>query len=131
SVCSPRLSTQRWVNQIPPGSPAVYQQPMNMPRQAPLARLVENPDQTQGAPPYALADQTGTIQRYVEPVPGVDLSTHVGQIVTVRHDTGTTLLASQLDLPPQELRQMTGNLDDRYAMSTNATGVWRQPVQRA
>src|SRR4051812_16232673 len=58
-----------------PVSTAVYQQPMNapnIPRRAPLARLIENPDQTDGAPPFALTDQTGTIQRYVEPVPGVD-----------------------------------------------------------
>src|SRR5690348_6555836 len=56
----PLLSNQPVVNPISPVSPvspAVYQQPMNMPPRAPLARLVENPDQTQGAPPYALADQ--------------------------------------------------------------------------
>jgi hypothetical protein len=124
----PLLSNQPVVNPISPVAPAVYQQPMNMPRQAPLARLVENPDQTQGTPPYALADQTGTIQRYVEPVPGVDLSTHVGQIVTVRHDTGMTLLASQLELPPPELRQMVGDPSERYAM---AAGAWRHSAQPA
>ncbi len=116
-----------------PASTAVYQQPMsmpNMPRRAPLARLVENPDQTDGAPPFALTDQTGTIQRYVEPVPGVDLSTHVGQVVTVRNDTGTTLLASQLELPPP-LRPMAGNSDERYATATDATGSWRRASQPA
>src|SRR4051812_32881617 len=56
----PLLSNQPVGNTV---SPAVYQQPMampSMPRRAPLARLVENPDQTDGAPPFALADQTGT-----------------------------------------------------------------------
>lgn len=64
-----------------------------------LARLVRNPDTSGGLPPYALADQVGTIQRYVEPVPGIDLEPYVDAVVTVRYDTGRTLLASQLDLP--------------------------------
>jgi hypothetical protein len=115
-----------------PVSTAVYQQPMNaqnMPRRAPLARLIENPDQTDGAPPFALTDQTGTIQRYVEPVPGVDLSQHVGQVVTVRNDTGSTLLASQLELPPQPLRPMVGNPDDRYASAAGDPGTWRRAAE--
>ena len=74
----------------------------------PLAYLIENPDQTDGAPPFALTDQTGTIQRYVEPVPGIDLAPYVGQVVVVRNDTGPTLLASQLELPPQPLYPMVG-----------------------
>ncbi|MCI0491583.1 MAG: hypothetical protein L0Z07_01445 [Planctomycetes bacterium] len=53
-----------------------------------------------GLPPFALADPSGTIQRYVEPVPNIDLEPYVGSVVTVRHDTGQTLLASQLELPP-------------------------------
>ena len=65
----------------------------------PLARLVHNPDSSDGSPPYALTDQAGTIQRYVEPVPGIDLEPYVGYAVIVRHDTGRTLLASQLELP--------------------------------
>src|SRR4051812_20364537 len=60
----PLLGNQPLTNAV---STAGYQQPMNMPRRAPMARLVENPDQTDGAPPFALADQSGTIQRYVEP----------------------------------------------------------------
>jgi hypothetical protein len=67
----------------------------------PLARLVRTPDETGTLPPYALADQTGAIQRYVEPVPGIDLDAHVNKIVAVRHDTGQILLASQLELPSQ------------------------------
>lgn len=74
----------------------------------PLARLVRTPDDGTGFPPYALADQAGTIQRYVEPVPGIDLEPYVNQSVTVRHDTGETLLASQLDLPQQALLPMVG-----------------------
>ncbi len=64
-----------------------------------LARLVRNHDTTGGLPPYALADQSGRIQRYVEPTPGIDLESSLNQVVVVRHDTGNTLLASQLELP--------------------------------
>src|SRR4051794_36003511 len=65
----PLLSNPPNANSV---STAAYQQPMNMPYMrpsAPLARLIQNPDQTNGAPPFALTDQSGTIQRYVEPVP--------------------------------------------------------------
>ena len=71
-------------------------------QQLPLARLVRNPDQSGTAPAYALADQNGRIQRFVEAVPTVDLEPYVGYAVKVRHDTGRTLLASQLELPGQE-----------------------------
>ena len=124
----PLLSSQPAANAV---STAVYQQPMNMPRRAPMARLIENPDQTDGAPPFALTDQTGTIQRYVEPVPGIELASHVGQVVTVRNDTGSTLLASQLELPPSALRPMVGNPDDRYATAAGAAGSWRRAVEPA
>ncbi len=125
----PLLNPQSAADSMPGGS---YRQPMNMPRRAQMARLIQNPDQTDGAPPYALTDQTGTVQRYVEPVDGIDLSSHVGQIVTVRHDTGSTLLASQLELPPQALRPMTGNPDgDRYAAATNPAGAWRRTADSA
>src|SRR5262245_38562280 len=83
-----------------PAEPAPFPsnpQPMAASPGGPLARLIENPDQTDGAPPFALTDQNGTIQRYVEPVDGIDLSCHVGQVVVVRHDTGNTLLASQIE----------------------------------
>ena len=63
------------------------------------ARLVHNPKPTAGLPKYALTDQSGTIQRYVEPVDGIRLESYIDQVVVVRHDTGRTLLASQLDLP--------------------------------
>jgi hypothetical protein len=76
-----------------------------MPR-GPIARLVKTGGDESGLPPYALADQAGAIQRYVEPVPGIDLEAYVNQIVTVRHDTGETLLASQLELPSQSLLPM-------------------------
>jgi hypothetical protein len=75
----------------------------------PLARLVRNPDQSGSLPPYALTDQTGAIQRYVEPVPGIDLDAYVNQIVTVRHDTGQTLLASQLDFPSPGLMPLVSD----------------------
>ncbi len=68
-------------------------------RPAQQALLIRNPDSSDGTPEYALADQFGQVQRYVEPTPGVDLAAYVGSRVTVRSDTGTTLLASQLELP--------------------------------
>lgn len=92
------------------------QQFQAMPR-GPLARLVKTPDGSTGLPPYALADQSGAIQRYVEPVPGIDLDSYVNQIVSVRHDTGETLLASQLDLPAQTLYPMVGEGYARMAAS--------------
>jgi hypothetical protein len=82
---------------------------MGAPPHGPLARLVMNPDSMSGAPPFALTDQTGTVQRYVEPVPGIDLSPYIDQVVVVRHDTGRTLLASQLELPPQPLYPLLGS----------------------
>jgi hypothetical protein len=88
--------------------PALATQVPTAGRRAPLARLIVNPDQTAGAPPYALTDQTGTVQRYVDPVPEIDLDPYIGQIVSVRNDTGQTLLASQLELPRQPLYPMVG-----------------------
>jgi hypothetical protein len=88
----------------------------------PLARLVRTPDESGSLPPDALADQTGAIQRYVEPVPGIDLEPFINQIVTVRHDTGETLLASQLDLPGQQLLPMIGE-SPRGTQSYRDNGV--------
>lgn len=89
------------------------------PHRAVLARLIVNPDQTAGAPPYALTDQTGTVQRYVEPVPGIDLAAYVGQTVGVQNDTGTTLLASQLALPRQPLRPLAAAPFANYGPNGN------------
>jgi hypothetical protein len=63
------------------------------------ARLARNPKPDDGNPPYVLIDRYGGIRRYVEPTPTVDLDRYLGQAVTVRRDTGHTLLASQLELP--------------------------------
>ncbi len=87
---------------VPPSTPTSA-----APR-GPLARMQKNPDPSGGTPPFVLTDQAGTIQRYVEPVPGSDLEPYVGQVVIVRHDTGRTLLSSQLELPPQPLYPMLG-----------------------
>jgi hypothetical protein len=92
-----------------------------------LARLVMNPDPTPASPPFALADQAGAIQRYVEPVPGIDLGAYIDQVVVVRHDTGHTLLASQLELPPRPLYPLlgdeSGELESRPRAS-QAIGGW-------
>jgi hypothetical protein len=111
-----------------PNSASSNGRPANAARRAPLARLIENPDETGGAPPYALTDQSGTIQRYVEPVPGIDLSPYVGQVISVRHDTGSTLLASQLELPPRPLTPIGNKDDDRYAVAPGA-GAWRRSAR--
>jgi Putative beta barrel porin-7 (BBP7) len=63
------------------------------------ARLARNPNPGDGNPAFVLIDRYGGIQRYVEQSPSVDLKKHLGQTVSVRRDTGHTLLASQLDLP--------------------------------
>ncbi|WP_428307557.1 BBP7 family outer membrane beta-barrel protein [Lacipirellula sp.] len=63
------------------------------------ARLARNPKADDGNPPYVLIDRYGGIQRYVEPTPTVNLDHYLGQTITVRRDTGHTLLASQLELP--------------------------------
>ncbi len=110
-------------------APQMYQRP-EIQHHAPLARLIENPDQTDGTPPFALTDQTGTIQRYVEPVPGVDLAAYVGQVVAVRNDTGSTLLASQLELPRQPLRPLVGTAEFASAGSSNAS-AFRAPRRTA
>jgi hypothetical protein len=52
---------------------------------------VKNPYEADGSPPFALTDQDGTIQRFVEPVPGIDLDMYLERVVIVRHDTGRTL----------------------------------------
>jgi hypothetical protein len=109
-------------------APADVQQSPQFPRRGPLARLIENPDQTDGTPPYALTDQTGTIQRYVEPVPGIDLAGHVGQIVVVRHDSGPTLLASQLDLPRERLRPLMMDPQPGYGMTPTDWTSPRRPM---
>ena len=63
------------------------------------ALLIRNPDTSDGTPEYALADQFGQVQRYVEQSNGINLAAYVGERVAVRSDTGETLLASQLLLP--------------------------------
>lgn len=70
----------------------------------PMGILIRNPDTADGEPPYALVDQFGRLQRLVEPTRGIDLSSYVGTRVQVQHDTGRTLLASQLKLPVSERR---------------------------
>lgn len=110
-----------------PAAASAPRQPINFQSHAPLARLIRNPDQTDGAPPFALTDQNGTIQRYVEPVTGIDLASHVGQVVVVRHDTGNTLLASQLELGPQPLYPLEPNSEEsRYAMTGRRTAALRR-----
>lgn len=113
-------------------NPAAVTPPTSSNRPAPLAWLIQNPDQTEGAPPYALTDQSGTVQRYVEPVPGIDLASHVGQVVSVRNDTGATLLASQLDLPRQRLMPMVGEPGAiSLASYTSPVGANRSQIQQA
>ncbi len=92
----------------------------------PLARLVRNANTGDGSPPFALADQAGRIQRLVEPVPGIDLEPFVGQVVVVKHDTGRTILATQLELPPRPLLPMVGSSSAAAATRSAAASPTRQ-----
>lgn len=65
-------------------------------------RLARTPNPAEGRPPYVIIDHYGGIKRYVEPTTQIDLEPYVGRTVTVRRDTGETLLASQLLLPMLE-----------------------------
>jgi hypothetical protein len=105
-----------------------FAEPALSPRRGVLARLVKNPQLSGGLPPFALTDQAGTIQRYVEPVEGTDLDPYLGQVVVVRHDTGRTLLASQLELPQQLLLPL---VDERALAQGPADRDPIQPVQFA
>lgn len=91
------------------------------------AKLVRNPASEAGAPPFALEDPAGRVVRLVEPTPGVALADFVGQKVRIRHDTGRTLLASQLDLPisatqPLRVAQLpTADSDKSVLKNSNGT----------
>ncbi|TWT32375.1 hypothetical protein KOR34_41380 [Posidoniimonas corsicana] len=54
-------------------------------------------------PPYVLRDASGAVHRYIEPTTSLDLEGLVGSVARVRHDTGQTLLATQLDIAPAPL----------------------------
>ena len=62
-------------------------------------KLVRNSGARDGTPPFALVDRYGGILRYVEPSDSVNLQKYLGRTIGVKHDTGDTLLASQLALP--------------------------------
>ena len=106
AICVLALSDSVALAQIPvSGAPTIQAWTDHRPssaRHLPLARLVRNPEDSGTGPKYALADQAGNIQRLVEPVPGIDLEPYVGYAVKVKHDTGRTLLATQLALPGQD-----------------------------
>jgi len=103
------VSVGRMIDSIfEPDAPARVGSGSNVSRPAPSrkpgtaslqAKLVHNPNTRGGAPPYALVDRHGGILRYVEPVQRINLEPHVGKVVGVKHDTGDTLLATQLVLP--------------------------------
>lgn len=96
------------------------------------ALLIRNPDTSDGTSEYALADQYGRVQRYVEPTPGVELASYVGERVAVRSDTGTTLLATQLELSPRTTPLPTGVVQaDHQAPTTPASAAaTKAPTQR-
>lgn len=82
-----------------PGRPLVSAANPPAGRPGPQGLLIRNPDRSDGRAAFALADEFGRVQRYIEPSPGIDLADYVGERVRVAHDTGETLLASQLLLP--------------------------------
>lgn len=87
------------------------------------AKLVRNSKAKDGLPSYALVDRYGGILRYIEPVETVKLEPYVGKVVGVRHDTGDTLLASQLIFPPLTARNTT------VARSSSNNGVRQAAFQ--
>lgn len=95
SLFDPRAPERLVPNNNPPAPPR-----RGVKRPALKAKLVRNSNARDGAPAYALVDRYGGILRYVEPVDKIKLEPYVGRIVGVRHDTGDTLLASQLAFPP-------------------------------
>lgn len=80
-------------------APARAQEARNPAPRGAMGILIRNPETARGESPYAIADQFGRVQRLVEPSPGVSLDRFVGERVRIKHDTGHTLLASQLELP--------------------------------
>ncbi len=68
-------------------------------RAALQGQLVDNPNTSEGLPPFALVNRQGQVLRYVEPVKEINLEAYLGETVAVRQDTGRVLLASQLALP--------------------------------
>ncbi|QDV80991.1 BBP7 family outer membrane beta-barrel protein [Botrimarina mediterranea] len=80
-------------------TPALAQEASNPAPRGAMGILIRNPDTSRGEPPFAIADQFGKVQRLVEPSPGVSLDRFVGERIRIKHDTGRTLLASQLELP--------------------------------
>lgn len=107
SSASPDRAAGRMVDSLfEPKAPAGFV-PNNKPQLPPRrgiqrptlqAKLVRNKNK-QGEPAFALVDRYGGILRYVEPVEKINLEPYVGRVVGVRHDTGDTLLASQLIFP--------------------------------
>ncbi len=74
--------------------------------------LVRNPRAERGEPEFALLDSYGRVKRYVEGSERVSLDSYVGQQVRILHDTGKTLLASQLELPLSSTRRSATNQGD-------------------
>lgn len=93
------------------------------------ARLVHNPDTSEGNPPFALVDRYGGIKRYVEPIEGIDLERYIGQTVGVRRDTGHTLLASQLDLPRSRSRTVGADGVQQAAFQAEPTPAGEPPEE--
>ena len=95
--------------------------PMNSQAGGPLARLIANPDQTDGAPPFRSRTRAERFSDDVDQWTGSTCRATSGKSGRQSHDTGNTLLASQLELPPAPLRPMVSNPDEnRYAMRGGA-----------
>ena len=76
------------------------------------AKLVNNPDNSENVPPYALVDNQGDVLHLVEPVKDVDLEAHVGETVEVRRDTGGILRASQLAFASKKEMQLAQHREE-------------------
>lgn len=101
-------SAAEWQPNRRTAQPRDLSQPRNMPAvnakrlpasQAKTGILVRNANAQRGEPEFALLDSYGRVKRYVEGSERVPLDSYVGKQVRILHDTGKTLLASQLELP--------------------------------
>jgi hypothetical protein len=107
-------SAAEWQPNRRTAEPRYIPAPLNMPAvsdkplpaaQAKTGILVRNPNAQRGEPEFALLDSYGRVKRYVEGSERVSLNSYVGKQVRILHDTGKTLLASQLELPLSSTRR--------------------------
>ena len=96
------------------------------------ARLARNPKPNDGNPPFVLIDRYGGIQRYVEPVPQIDLDATSAKRSPCVATRATRCLATQLDLPRSPARAArkasTGGVDELAAFEEPLPAIEPTPA---